>query len=87
MARLGADLEQLAALRAALLRQAQTVEQMATELRGQLGATTWQGPAAERFRAQWSSEFEPALRRIQAALQDAGTDVGRHRDALQRAMQ
>ena len=82
MSQMGADLEQLANLRAALLQQSQVIEQLTTTVRGQLGNTTWHGPAADRFRGAWSSEFEPSLRRLQGALQEAGMEVGRRRDAL-----
>jgi WXG100 family type VII secretion target len=85
MSQMGGDLEQLATLRASLLQQSQVIEQLTATVRGQLGGTTWHGPAAERFRGAWASEFEPSLRRLQAALQEAGNEVGRRREALQQA--
>ena len=75
MSQMGGDLEQLATLRASLLQQSQVIEQLTATVRGQLGGTTWHGPAAERFRGAWASEFEPSLRRLQAALQEAGNEV------------
>lgn len=85
MSHMGADLEQLASLRAALLQQSQVIEQLTGTVRQQLGTTTWHGPAADRFRAAWGSDFEPTLRRLQAAMQEAGMEVGRRRDALLQA--
>ena len=85
MSQMGADLEELARLRASLLDQAQVIEQLAGTVRQQLADTRWHGPAAERFRGAWSSDFEPTLRRLQGALQEAGVEVGRRRDALQQA--
>lgn len=85
MSRMGGDLEQLAQLRTALLQQSQAIEQLTATVRQQLANTTWHGPAAERFRGAWTSDFEPSLRRLQAALQEAGVEVGRRRDALQQA--
>lgn len=85
MTHLGGDVEQLARLRAALLQQSQTIESLTAGIRQQLADTEWHGPAAERFRGAWAGDFEPALRRLQAALQEAGQDVGRHRDDLLRA--
>ena len=41
--------------------------------------------SADRFRSTWSSEFEPVLRKLQAGLQEAGTEVQRRKDALQTA--
>jgi WXG100 family type VII secretion target len=85
MAQLGGDIEQLARLRATLMQQSQVIESLAGGIRQQLADTTWHGPAAERFRAAWSGDFEPSLRRLQGALQEAGQEVGRHREAIMRA--
>lgn len=85
MSQMGADLEQLAVLREVLLRQSAVIEELSGTLRTQLSGTTWHGPASERFRGAWSSEFEPSLRRLQGALQEAGAEVGRRREALLQA--
>ena len=85
MTQLGGDVEQLARLRAALVQHSQSIESLAAALRQQLVDTEWHGPAAERFRAAWASDFEPSLRRLHSAMQEAGQDVGRHREALLRA--
>jgi hypothetical protein len=85
MSQMGADLEQLASLRAALLHQSQVIEELAASVRNQLANTSWHGPAADRFRGSWSSDYEPSLRRLQAALQEAGGEVGRRREALMQA--
>jgi uncharacterized protein YukE len=85
MSQMGADLEQLAALRVTLAQQGQAIQSVADALRAQLERTHWHGPAAERFRAAWSADFEPTLRRLQQALDEAGAEVARRRDALQRA--
>lgn len=82
---IGGNIEQLATLEAAFARESQTVEQLSSSIRGQLADTMWEGPAAERFRSQWNSEYEPALRRLQAALQEAGGEVARRREALLQA--
>jgi uncharacterized protein YukE len=85
MSHMGADLEQLANLRASLVAQSQVIENLTATVRQQLGTTTWHGPAADRFRGAWASDFEPSLRRLQSALQEAGMEVGRRRDALLQA--
>jgi uncharacterized protein YukE len=85
MAQLGGNLEQLSALRATLQQQGQLLEQVAGTIRNQLSATEWHGPAAERFREGWANDFEPSLRRLQGALQEAGAEIGRRRDALAQA--
>jgi hypothetical protein len=85
MPQTGGDLEQLAALKVTFTQQSHAIEQVADAVRGQLERTDWHGPAAERFRSAWGTEFEPTLRRLQAALHDAGLEVGRRRDALLQA--
>jgi WXG100 family type VII secretion target len=85
MSQMGANLEELAALRAAFAHHAQALNEVESSVRNQLGGTTWQGPAADRFREAWASEFEPTLRRLQSALHEAGVEVGRRRDALLQA--
>ena len=85
MAKIGGEVEQLAQLKSSFDRQTQAVEQVAATIRGDLANTVWEGPAAERFRAQWSSEYEPALRKLQAALNECGVEVARRRDALVQA--
>lgn len=82
MSHMGADLEQLAMLRGSLVEQAELIERLATTVGRQLADTRWHGPAADRFRGAWSGDFEPSLRRLQAALQEAGAEVGRRREAL-----
>jgi WXG100 family type VII secretion target len=82
MSQLGGDPEQLAALRASFDRHGRALDDLAASMRTQLANTTWHGPAADRFRAAWDSDFEPMLRRLQAALQEADGEVARRREAL-----
>jgi len=79
------DLEQLSALKVAFDQQGQAVDELAGAIRSQLGNTVWEGPAADRFRDAWSGEFEPALRKLQAAFQEAGNEVNTRRTALEQA--
>ena len=82
MSQMGANLEDLAALRTAFANHAAALESVATQMRNQLHGTSWQGPASDRFREAWASDFEPTLRRLQTALHEAGAEVARRRDAL-----
>jgi WXG100 family type VII secretion target len=81
----GADVEQLGSLKGTFDQQSQAIDELAGAIRNQLGNTWWQGPAADRFRQAWSGEYEPALRRLQEALQEAGAEVMRRREALVQA--
>ena len=82
MSTIGGEIGQLQQLQTTFNRQGQSVQELTASIRGQLGNTWWKGPAADRFRAAWQSEFEPALRKLEAALGEAGTEVGRRREAL-----
>lgn len=86
MARVSADLEQLAILKSTFDQQGQAVEELTSAIRTQLGNTLWEGPAAERFRGAWTGEYEPALRKLQGALQEAGAEVEARRAASEQAL-
>ena len=85
MARIGGEIEQLAQLKATFDRESKTVEELTRVIRGQVQATAWEGPAAERFRSMWAGEFEPSLRKLGQALVDAGAEVSRRQTALLQA--
>lgn len=81
----GAELASLARLEAAVARHGAALEQVRSSLGAEIAATQWQGRAAERFRAAWRDEHEPALRQLEAALHDAATEVSRRRAAIEAA--
>jgi uncharacterized protein YukE len=79
---IGAELEQMQGLRATLDQRGVQVGDLARAIRGQLASTFWRGPAADRFRQAWDGDFEPALSRLQSALDEAAQEVQRRHDAL-----
>lgn len=85
MAEIGGSIDEMQQLRAALEREAQAVAQVASNVANQVNGTTWTGPAADRFRAQWEGEFRPALGQLEQALAAYSQEVGRHAEALMRA--
>jgi uncharacterized protein YukE len=85
MPAIGGEVEQLAQLQATFDRQSQVVEDLTAATRNQLNNTVWHGPAADRFRSQWVSEYEPNLRKLQAALQQCAAEIARRREALVQA--
>jgi uncharacterized protein YukE len=85
MARIGGELEQLVQLRGVFDREAQAVDDLTRAVRSQLAGTSWEGPAADRFRQMWDGEFEVSLAKLRAALQEAAVEVGRRREALMQA--
>ena len=85
MAKIGADIGQLAILKQTFDRESQTVLELTRTIDGQLGNTWWIGPAHDRFAADWNSSFKPNLQRLQEALTSAGAEVERRRTALEQA--
>lgn len=85
MAIVGAEIASLTRLEASVAQQLAALDQLRSTLSAQIDATQWQGSAADRFRSQWRDEHEPALRRLAAALDEAGVEVARRRAALEAA--
>jgi uncharacterized protein YukE len=81
----GEELASLTRLEAAVNRHGAALEQLRAALGAEIAATEWQGSAADRFRATWSDDHEPSLRRLEAALHDAAAEVSRRRAALEAA--
>jgi WXG100 family type VII secretion target len=76
---------QLQTLGQSFSREAQTVAQLTAAIGSQVQSTWWKGPAADRFRASWESEFAPTMRRLEAALQQASQEIQRRHQALTQA--
>ncbi len=83
----GANLADLEQLRAVFDAKAGEVQSLESTLTGKLapGATAWEGPGADRFRAAWEQEFAPALRNLREALVQAGAAVAKYRDNIEMA--
>jgi uncharacterized protein YukE len=82
MSTIGASMDDLQALKSTFDQQTANVDQLIAAIDGQLSATWWQGPAADRFRDSWQSSFEPTLRQLEQSLQDSSTEVGTRYQAL-----
>jgi len=66
-------------------REGQNVAQLTAAINSQVNSTWWKGPAADRFRGSWESEFAPTMRRLEAALQQASQEIARRHQALTQA--
>jgi uncharacterized protein YukE len=82
---IGAELGQMQSLKKTFDTNAHKSIELMTSVRSSLENTFWKGPAADRFRQAWKGEFEPALKKLEAALKEAGAEVQRRHDALQKA--
>jgi WXG100 family type VII secretion target len=85
MSTIGAEMGQLQQLGQTFSREGQNVAQLTAAINSQVNSTWWKGPAADRFRSAWESEFAPTMRRLEAALAQASQEIGRRHEALTQA--
>ena len=83
--KVGGELTSMKGLKKSLDTNANRAVELKNAVKSQLTNTVWEGPAANRFREAWNSEFEPALAKLTEALKEAGNEVQRRHDALERA--
>jgi uncharacterized protein YukE len=82
MSRLGGDIPAMERLHGQLRQKGQQVQSLRSELTNLVGATYWEGPAASKFRSEWTGTYSQSLQRLEALLADLGTEVQRRKDAL-----
>lgn len=85
MSMVGGNLEQMAGLQQAFQRDAQSVTELQQRITAALGNTMWTGPAAQRFREEWSGTFVPALSQLRDALEQNATLVRNRSEAIRTA--
>ncbi len=83
MSMIGGNIPELESLSTSLDQNSGYVTDILTNLNADLGNTWWVGGAADRFRTDWESEYQPALRSLSQALTDASTEVRRRLTALE----
>ena len=81
----GGNLEQLSALEAKLRAESEAVGELTKRITAALANTMWSGPASDRFRADWQSNFCRALAGLQQSLNDNAVAVASRREAIQAA--
>lgn len=83
----GANLGDLQSLRALFEGKAGEVESLQSTVTSKVarGATAWEGPGAEKFRAAWDGEFMPALNNLREALTQASVAVAKYHDNIEMA--
>lgn len=85
MTMVGGNLEQMAGLQQAFQRDGQAVAELQQRITAALGNTVWTGPAAQRFRDEWSATFVPALVRLREALDENASLVRNRAEAIRTA--
>ncbi|MCU1462713.1 MAG: hypothetical protein JWO37_2788 [Acidimicrobiales bacterium] len=81
----GGNLDQMQTLDSTFTSQAQAVADLTSRIASTLHGTAWTGPAADRFRLDWSGQFQPALQKLGQALTDNATIVRNRRAAIETA--
>lgn len=82
----GANPDDLHQLGVTLKSQIEAVNAMIRAVDGPLGATTWQGPAKDRFVEEWNGSFKTALSRLTDAFGTAGDDCTKRAELLRQVM-
>jgi hypothetical protein len=82
----GADPEQLTALGAKLIAQNEPIVGIQSVVLTTLAGTTWQGPARDKFEADWNDQFNPALNALQDAFTAAGNECTQRASSLAEVM-
>ncbi|MBO1750792.1 hypothetical protein J4G33_03145 [Actinotalea sp. BY-33] len=59
---------------------ADQITQITSRLTQQLQATPWYGPDAQRFNADWTGQYVPALQRVVEALQANALSLSQQAD-------
>jgi uncharacterized protein YukE len=83
MADIGGDTAHLQNIEAVLRRHAEEVTTVKTHIRSTLESANWRGPAAERFKGQWRSEFARMLDGLSQALEEQAQYVRRTQSAFE----
>jgi hypothetical protein len=78
MALVGADVEQLRELARAFTQAADRLDGTTGEVTGRLSSTSWVGPDANRYRAQWQGQSMASMRGVVSALRLAAATIERN---------
>lgn len=82
MSMVGGNLEQLDGLERSFRTESQNVGQLISRINGTLNGTTWLGPAAQRFKNEWTTNFSRSLQQLQQALDQQAAYVAGRRQAI-----
>ncbi len=82
---LGANPVEMEQLQSRFTASSGDVETLMSRIDATITQTTWTGPAADRFRDQWNTQFRPALVNLTGALTDNAGIVGQRLAAIRTA--
>ncbi len=81
----GANLSELQAFSSDLRGKSSELREILAKLNRRLEVTSWQGPDADRFRAEWHDTFVPALKRLANEVGAAADELKRGADDQRKA--
>jgi WXG100 family type VII secretion target len=64
--------DRLRSLASTCSKQATAVGSVRTSVRGAIASSGWDSPAATRFKNDWNTHYESALKKLEAALSELG---------------
>jgi uncharacterized protein YukE len=82
MSMVGGNLDQLDGLERSFRNESQNVGQLVGRITATLNGTTWLGPAAQRFKSDWTQNFSRSLQQLQQALDQQAAYVANRRQAI-----
>jgi uncharacterized protein YukE len=82
MSMVGGNLDQLDGLERSFRTESQNVAQLVSRITATINATTWLGPAAQRFKDDWAQNFSRSLSQLQQALDQQAAFVANRRQAI-----
>ena len=83
----GADIAQMQQLEQRLKQESGSVTELMQRIDQALSNTQWTGPAADRFRQEWSNDFRKALMTLSNALSENASAVQNRWRAFEAAAQ
>lgn len=81
----GADIAQMEQLERTLSQESQAVKELQQRIHNTLMSTNWTGPAADRFKQEWSENFSKALNTLSDALGQNAAAVKNRTEAFRAA--
>jgi len=82
MARLGGDIEGMDQLQGQLRQRSGEIQQLRSGLSNMVQNTYWEGPAAARFKSEWSGQYSTSLQNLEKLLEELSAEVQRRKQAL-----
>lgn len=85
MSQLGINEEQMSQLESQLRQRSSELQQLRTGMSSTVENTWWVGPAGERFKNEWQSNYAASLAKLSDLLEQLSAEVRQRKEAFQAA--